>query len=218
VVIAPAETEPSLREAILRVTAELTAAGFRVAAGSCAPGLECRLPAALARTRGRWPPVDFAWSAGSLAIETGWRAPPTGGPCASRTVVAGTPAPEPSVVAVRTTELVRAGVLAATRGRGPSRGQRPRAPGGIAFRRRGRRGIFVGVGPALVHSGLGTGWGFSLRAGYEWSAAWFAAGWLAMPAFGGDVSTAVGKAELRSEIGGIEAGRRWLPGRRVRPL
>jgi hypothetical protein len=219
VVLAKAEAEPSLREAILRVTAELSAAGFRVASGGCAPGLNagCQRP---------WPEnaravaaVDFAWSAGSLAIETRVARAENGRAVRLETVVAGTPAPEPSVVAVRTTELVRAGVLAATRGDTAGVGASAGAPGarGAGAGAGAGSSVFVELGPALVQSGLGSAWGLSLCAGLGWRD-WFAAGWLALPALGGEVSAAAGKAELRNEIAGLELGRRWRVGGRARPF
>jgi hypothetical protein len=202
VVVAEPRT-PALITATGRVAAELTAAGYRLSS-ECAPALDdgCAQP---------WPAgapalaaVAFAWATEGLAIEARVAR------ADRRTVrlealVSGTPAPEPSVVAVRTAELVRAGLLAVMRDSPAIAAPAParRAPD-----------FFVSLGPGLIQSvsGLGSAVGPALRAGAG-RGSFFAAGWVLGPTLARPLETDQGKAELRSELLGGELGLRWRPGR-----
>jgi hypothetical protein len=194
---------PALIAATGRVAAELTAAGYRLST-DCAPALHegCAQ---------EWPAgapalaaVDFAWATQGLAIEARV-ARADRRTVRLETLVWGTPAPEPSVVAVRTAELVRAGVLAVMREPAPAAAvvAAPSRPVGAGF--------FVALGPGLVQSvsGLGSAVGPSLRAGLTWRGSWFAAGWLVAPALAAALDTDQGQAELRTDLFGGELGGRW---------
>jgi hypothetical protein len=199
---------PALVTATGRVAAELTAAGYRLSS-DCAPALHegCRQA---------WPEgapalaaVGFAWATDGLAIEARVAR------ADRRTVrlealVAGVPAPEPSVVAVRTAELVRAGVLAVMR-------ESPPVLAATAPSPRESPGVFVSLGPGLIQSvsGLGSAVGPSLRAGIGRGHA-LAALWVVAPAWSPALDTAEGKAELRSYLFGGELGARWRL-QRLRP-
>jgi hypothetical protein len=200
-VVIDAPRTPALQAATTRVAAELTAAGYRLSA-DCAPTLDPSCgrawPAGARAVAG----VGFAWASDGLAIEARVARPDR------RTVrlealVAGTPVPEPSVVAVRAAELVRAGVLAVLREPEPPAITRPGA------------GFFVAVGPGLLQSvrGLGTGFGPSLRGGLTWRGSWFAAAWM-VPSLGRSTLTPDGSAGLRDDLLGGELGWRW----RVSPV
>jgi hypothetical protein len=199
VVIAPPAT-PALQAATRVVAAELTSAGYRLSQ-DCAPAVDPGCGAS-------WPDgaravagLGFTWASDGLAIE----ARVVGRDRRSvrlEALVAGAPVPEPAVVAVRATELVRAGVLAVLRG--------PEPPAELE-----KRGFFVALGPGLLQSvgGLGGGFGPSLRAGLTWRGSWFAGAWL-VPSLGRSASTPDGSAQVRDDLLGGELGWRW----RVSPV
>jgi len=192
---------PALVAATGRVAAELTAAGYRLSS-DCAPALHDGCAQDWPAGAPALAAVGFAWATDGLAIEARV-ARADRRTVRLETLVAGTPAPEPSVVAVRTAELVRAGVLAVMRDGRP-------AAVAVAPARPVRADLFVSLGPGLVQSvsGLGSGLGPSLRAGLGWRH-WFAAAWVLAPAFSPALDTAQGKAELRSDLLGGELGARW---------
>jgi len=203
-VVVAAPKTPALLAATGRVAAELTAAGYRLSS-ECAPALDdgCGQP---------WPSgapalaaVGFAWATEGLAIEARV-ARADRRTVRLETLVSGTPAPEPSVVAVRTAELVRAGLLAVMR-------DSPTVAAVAAAPARRSPDFFVSLGPGLVQSvsGLGSAVGPSLRAGVGWRAL-FAAAWVLSPTLARPLETAQGKAELRSDLLGAELGGRWRLG------
>lgn len=199
-VVVTAPRTPALVTATGRVAAELTAAGYRLSS-QCAPALD----EGCAQT---WPPgapalaaVAFAWATEGLAIEARV-ARADRRTVRLETLVSGTPAPEPSVVAVRTAELVRAGVLAVMRDPERLEITAPAPRAGPRF--------VVAVGPGLVQSvaGLGSAVGPSLRAGIS-GRRWFGAAWVLAPTLAPALDTGEGKAELRSDLLGAELGLRW---------
>jgi hypothetical protein len=205
---------PALEEVTRRVAPELTAAGYRVAFEGCPPALDpaCTRP---------WPTgtsavaaVDFAWAGEALAIEARV-ARPDRPVVRLGTLVTGRPSTEATVVAVRTTELVRAGVLALLRAPAPAAAPalQARAAAEVAA-----PGFFVALGPGLVQSvaGLGSAVGPAFRAGGSWRD-WFAAAWVVAPTLAPAATTPEGSAELRSDIAGAELGRRWRLGPRLSP-
>jgi hypothetical protein len=215
VVLAPAKAAPEQASEVRRRTAaELAAAGFRVSPDGCAPGLQigCAEP---------WPAgaravvvVGFAWAAGAVTVDARIARSEDERPVRLQAVVAGLAPPEPAVVAVRATELVRAGALALLQGEPAPRGLEP--PAGSAPR--ALAAAFLEAGPALVQStaGLGGAWGPRLRAGVAFGErAWFAAAWLVAPTLAAELASPEGRAELRAQVGGLELGRRWQPVERL---
>jgi hypothetical protein len=196
---------PALVAATGRVAAELTAAGYRLSS-ECAPGLDEGCAQDWPRGAPALAAVGFAWATDGLAIEARV-ARADRRTVRLETLVSGIPVPEPSVVAVRTAELVRAGVLAVMREAQPV--------ASLAAAPSPSRGadLFVALGPGLIQSvsGLGSAVGPSLRAGAGWR--WlFAAAWVVAPALAPALDTAEGKAELRSDLLGGELGMRGRPG------
>jgi hypothetical protein len=196
VVLEPART-PALVAAIARVPAELTAAGFALSA-DCAPALDPGCTQAWPRGARAVAGVAFAWATDGLAIEARV-ARADRHTVRLETLVTGGSAPEPSVVAVRTAELVRAGVLAVLREPEVT----ARAPA---------LGLSLTVGPALVESvsGLGGAVGLSLAAALTWRQAWYAGVW-GLPTLASSAITVEGTARIRHDLLGVELGRRWRP-------
>jgi hypothetical protein len=112
-VVVAAPKTPALVTATGRVAAELTAAGYLLSS-QCAPALDEGCAQAWPTGAPALAAVAFAWATEGLAIEARV-ARADRRTVRLETLVSGTPAPEPSVVAVRTAELVRAGVLAVMR-------------------------------------------------------------------------------------------------------
>jgi hypothetical protein len=202
-VVVEAPRTPALVVATGRVAAELVAAGYRLSS-ECAPALDDGCAQAWPAGAPALAAVNFAWATDGLAIEARV-ARADRRTVRLETLVSGIPTPEPSVVAVRTAELVRAGVLAVMRD--------PPAAAVVAAApvRPPAPGFFVALGPGLVQSlgGLGSAVGPSLRAGITWRGSWFGAAWVVAPALAAPLETDQGKAELRSEILGGELGGRW---------
>jgi hypothetical protein len=203
---------PALQEATRRVGPELTAAGYRVSLEGCAVGLDegCQQ---------EWPPgapaiaaVAFKWAGAALAIEARV-ARADRRTVRLETLVTAAPAPEPALVAVRTAELVRAGVLAVMHG--------PEAEVRAASSETARPtvGFVVALGPGLVQSvrGLGSAVGPSLRIGLTWRSTLVVSAWAISPTLTRSVRTAEGRAELRDDIAGAELGWRWRAGARLQP-